>query len=194
MLAAAALVSAILVAGCGGGSSNPPVATVGGANTSGSKVAASGSSAANSGSAAPTQSQLVPDELKFAECMRSNGVPNFPDPSASGGFNLRAGSAADQAAQAKCEKFLPGDGLPGAGPTHPSAALLAHWLRVSQCMREHSVYDFPDPTASIPSIRAGLGEISDRDGVILVFPHTIDQQSPVFTRAAAACGFQLTNH
>jgi hypothetical protein len=61
-------------------------------------------------------------------------------------------------------------------------------------MREHSVYDFPDPTASIPSIRAGLGEISDRDGVILVFPHTIDQQSPVFTRAAAACGFQLTNH
>jgi hypothetical protein len=63
-------------------------------------------------------------------------------------------------------------------------------------MRRHGVSNFPDPRTSAPpqSSLAGGGVISDRDGVILVFPHTIDEQSPLFTRAAAACGFQLTNH
>ena len=32
------------------------------------------------------------------------------------------------------------------------------------------------------------------DGVILVFPGTIDEQSPAFTRAAAVCRFPLHNH
>jgi hypothetical protein len=31
-------------------------------------------------------------ELKFAECMRANGVPAFPDPSSDGGLSLNAGS------------------------------------------------------------------------------------------------------
>jgi hypothetical protein len=29
--------------------------------------------------------------------------------------------------------------------------------------------------------------------VILVLPASLDTESPLFTRAAAACGFQLTN-
>jgi hypothetical protein len=66
---------------------------------------------------------------------------------------------------------------------------------VAQCMRRHGISNFPDPSATFPSHPpAGGGVISDRDGVILVFPDTIDEQSPLFTRAAAACGFQLTNH
>jgi hypothetical protein len=36
--------------------------------------------------------------------------------------------------------------------------------------------------------------IADRDGVILLVPATLDMQSPLFLQAAAACGFQLTNH
>jgi hypothetical protein len=36
--------------------------------------------------------------------------------------------------------------------------------------------------------------VSDRDGVILAFPRGFDDQSSQFTRAAAACGFKLTNH
>jgi hypothetical protein len=36
--------------------------------------------------------------------------------------------------------------------------------------------------------------ISDIDGVMLVFPATLDTQSPAFTRAAAACQFPLHNH
>jgi len=103
------------------------------------------------------------------------------------------------AAQAKCDKLLPGGGFPAPGTnmhTHPSTELLRHWVKVAQCMRRHGVYDFPDPSSSIPSdpAAAGVGVISDRDGVILLFPRTLDEQSPQFTRAAAACGFRLTNH
>jgi hypothetical protein len=36
--------------------------------------------------------------------------------------------------------------------------------------------------------------ISDIEGVILVFPGTIDEQSPGFTHAAAVCAFPLHNH
>jgi hypothetical protein len=64
-------------------------------------------------------------------------------------------------------------------------------------MRQHGVDDFPDPRTSVPSNpfgSGGAGVISDIEGVILVFPSTIDQQSPVFTRAAAACAFPLHNH
>jgi hypothetical protein len=61
-------------------------------------------------------------------------------------------------------------------------------------MRRNGVPDFPDPTTTVPAPSAGIGEISDRDGVILVFPRSLDMQSPLFLRAAASCGFQLTNH
>ena len=63
-------------------------------------------------------------------------------------------------------------------------------------MRQHGVSDFPDPRTSAPPnpLGSGVGEISDIEGVILLFPSTIDQQSPVFTRAAAACAFPLHNH
>jgi hypothetical protein len=130
--------------------------------------------------------------------MRSDGVPDFPDPSASGGFQLSAGiglfSSEFKAAQAKCQRFLP-EGMPGDGlQTNPSAHALAQILKISHCMREHGITDFPDPRTSVPSDLADIGEVSDRDGVILVFPRTLDTQSPAFTQAAATCGFKLTNH
>ena len=63
-------------------------------------------------------------------------------------------------------------------------------------MRQHGVSDFPDPRTSVPPnpFGSGIGEISDIEGVILLFPSTINQQSPVFTRAAAVCAFPLHNH
>jgi hypothetical protein len=136
--------------------------------------------------------------------MRSNGVPNFPDPNAGGGFlfhgsaGMNPSSPAFKAAQANCHKLLPGGGPPGPGSmTNPSPQTLAKFLRIARCMRQHGVYDFPDPRTSVPSNpfgSGGGGVISDIEGVILVFPSTIDQQSPEFTRAAAACAFPLHNH
>jgi hypothetical protein len=188
LLAVATLVSGVLVAGCGGSSPRPTAATVGGATTLPSRTA---TGAASSGSTAAGAGRSGP--LAFANCMRSNGVPNFPDPNPGGGFNVGAGinplSPAFKAAQATCRKLLPGAGPPGPGSTtHPSPQTLAKLLKISRCMRRHGVPQFPDPTTSVPSNPAGIREITDFDGAILLFPSTINMQSPAYKQALTACG------
>jgi hypothetical protein len=182
----------LALAGCGG-SSDTGVAHLA------SKNGAAAASSEGGGSSQAGASSLEQAALAYAKCMRSNGVPNFPDPTAGGGFLFhgRAGlidSPSFKAAQAKCHKLLPPG--PGSGPP-PSAQTLAHFLKVAQCMRKNGVYDFPDPRTSVPRNpfgSGGAGVISDIEGVILVFPGTIDEQSPTFERAAAACAFPLHNH
>ncbi len=146
----------------------------------------------------PSAASTQEEALKFAECMRSNGITDFPDPSSGGGFvfHTSAGiiqSPEFQAAQKACQKYMPPG--PGSGPP-PSKQALAKMLKVSQCMRRHGISDFPDPMTSVPPhALAGIGGvISNIDGVILVFPGTVDEQSPQFTQAAAACEFPLHNH
>ncbi len=62
---------------------------------------------------APAETQQeISKTLKFTACMRSHGVPAFPDPSAGGGFSLagtdiNAGSPQFQAAQKACQKIAP---------------------------------------------------------------------------------------
>ncbi|MGO9898427.1 MAG: hypothetical protein ACLP0J_01765 [Solirubrobacteraceae bacterium] len=128
--------------------------------------------------------------LAFSECMRSHGVPNFPDPSSGGGIHLSSGmnpsSPAFKAAQASCYKLMPGGG-PGAA--HPSAQAESQTLKISECMRQHGVVGFPDPTLSMPSSPAGYSILEDRGGVVLAVPSTINPASPVFKQAATACGF-----
>ncbi len=188
----------LLASGCGG-SKSPSVANLGTTSSSAAGSANATGGTASSGSPS-SQTQLQKDLLKYAQCMRANGVPSFPDPSASGGFTLSGGknpsSPAFKAAQAKCQRLIPGGGPPAFGSTtHPSAQALAQMVKVAQCMRRHGISGFPDPTTSIPSgPHAGGGVIADRDGVILVLPSSLDMQSPLFLKAAAACGFQLTNH
>lgn len=169
---------------CGGGSAAPSIASVASSSTTTTVAPAAAMSSSEA---------LYDDELKYTHCMRTHGVPNFPDPSPGGGFTVSAGIDPSSPAFAACQKFLPGGGAPGSGQP-PTAQALAATLKVSQCMRRHGISDFPDPRTSIPSDRAEIGDIADRDGVILIFPPGFDEQSPEFTRAAAACGFQLTNH
>jgi hypothetical protein len=151
------LALALGLAACGGGTS-PGVARVGSSSTTTTAEAAG--SASTSG-------------LAYAKCMRSHGVPNFPDPNASGGFSFGPAinplSPAFRSAQAACGKLLSGPPSPGSA-THPSAAGLAHILTISRCMRRHGISDFPDPTTSMPSNMTDYEYISNRDGVILAFP------------------------
>jgi signal transduction histidine kinase len=81
---------------------------------------------------------------------------------------------------------------PGAR-THPSAQTMAHWQAVARCMRGRGISEFPDPTTSFPRNFGFLGQISDRDGALLEIPATIDEGSPMFIRAATACGFMDGN-
>lgn len=56
-------------------------------------------------------------ELKFAECMRSHGAPNYPDPAANGSFTLPSGANPEspqwQAADKACQSLMPNN--PGGG-------------------------------------------------------------------------------
>jgi hypothetical protein len=194
-VAALAIVTVLLLAGCGSGSSsNRGVAHLGA--SSGLDTAAH-DGAANTGSSSPEAAALA-----FSKCMRSSGVPNFPDPQPGGGFRFHRGAGVDpsspafKAAQKACAKLMPGGG-PGSGPP-PSAQAVARMLKIAQCMRRHGISDFPDPRTTVPPnprvALGGSGVISDIEGVILIFPGTIDQQSPAFTHAAAMCAFPLHNH
>ena len=123
--------------------------------------------------------------------MRSHGVPHFPDPSGSGihigpGSGIDPSSPAFKAARSVCVKLLPGG---GPGNQRPSAQQIEMTLQISECMRQHGVTGFPDPSFNTPSDRADYSIVMDLSGVILAVPNTIDPSSPVFVQAAKTCGF-----
>jgi hypothetical protein len=59
-------------------------------------------------------------------------------------------------------------------------------------MRQHGVPQFPDPKSSVPPgfepNPAEDREITNYKGAILLFPATIDPESPAYEQAAAVCG------
>jgi hypothetical protein len=179
---AATVVMAVLVAGCGGSS-----------GTTTTNRRPNDTAASTGGSQSKTQ--IHQNALNFAKCMRANGVPNFPDPSPGGGFQVGAGlnvaAPVATAAQAKCQKFTPGGGPLSPGPP-PSAQTMAQLRRIAVCMRQHGVPQFPDPKSSVPpGFRpnpAEYREITNYMGAILLYPARIDPQSPAYEQASAACG------
>jgi hypothetical protein len=194
--------AAIALAGCGG-SKAPAVANLGTTTSSGTTTTTTTSAAASGRGAPETPAQLESDALKYSQCMRSHGVPNFPDPSPGGGFifqagtGLNPGSPAVRRAQAKCKKYMGGSPLGPGTVTHPTAQWLAQMVKAAACMRRHGYPDFPDPRTSVPSNpfgNSGAGVISNIDGVIFIFPGSIDTTSPQFYRAADACSFPDHNH
>lgn len=97
------------------------------------------------------------EAVKFAECMRSNGVSEFPDPGASGSFtidgivngsSLDPNTAAFKQAISACKNLEPA-GFMGSkrSPQQMDAA-----LKFAQCIRANGVPDFPDPTPNGPLI------------------------------------------
>lgn len=231
LVAAAVLVSVVLLAGCGGGSSSPTVASVNGTTTSIASAARTATtttpasrttSRSRSGSATSSRSHnattstsratsgsasgdLQSQELAYAQCMRANGVPNFPDPNPGGGFDIQSGSGGIdlssplyKSADARCQKYMPNR---GAGPTfNPQEG--AQLLKIATCMRQHGIADFPDPERA-PTSDGGLprlgkpgtySRITNFQGWLLEFRATINMQSPAYTRAAVACGAAFLNH
>jgi hypothetical protein len=189
------VVTGLLAAGCGGSSPRTTAATVTtAASVTTAAVSSRSTTTATVASSSSGPSAGHPGLLGFAECMRANGVPTFPDPKPGRGalFAIPSGTSpaapAFRAAEAKCQKLL-GGGFPSPGAaTHPSAQTLAKLLRISICMRQHGISQFPDPTTTRPVNPTGVGVITDFDGAILLFPATINLQSPAYRQALAACG------
>jgi hypothetical protein len=131
----ATAVLALLVAACGG--------------SKGGHVAQIGSTATQSTSNPPAASS---NALAFSRCIRSRGVPNFPDPIGSGGIpketprQLGVSDARYRAAQSACAHLLPNSG--GAHGLSPDQVQqLANGMRsFARCMRSHGVPSWPDPS------------------------------------------------
>lgn len=153
------IAACVLAAGCGGSSSNRK----------------------------PTSSSVAAQGLAFSECVRTHGVPSFPDPGAPvstsessiGGIAIPASidtqSPVFQTAFSSCRPLLSDifsrQGKPGISATQ-KASMIAH----AECLRTHGVPAYRDPT--FPP--GGGIETFDGPGV--------DPQSPAYQQAEADCG------
>jgi hypothetical protein len=153
----------LLTAACGG-SPGSHVAQLGSTTTRSSSSSDSPASAQENG------------ELAFAGCMRSHGVPNYPDPTRSGLVKeslqqLGVSGSRFQAASSDCNHLLPSGGN-GRSPAQVQQ-VRAQSLQFAQCVRSHDLPNFPDPGSD--------GRIPDPATV------GINQGSPKFEAANQAC-------
>jgi hypothetical protein len=171
-VAAALLGLAVTGAACSSDPASPGVAGSGSTPTT-------AASTANQGAPTMTPAQRAA-ALAYSQCMRSHGVPNFPDPNSQGAIQIQGGSGsgfdpnsaafknADKACQSKQPK--------------PTAAQQAqaqqHALAVSRCMRAHGIKDYPDPTFSGGKVSMQIqgGQGSD-----------LNPSNPLFQAAQKAC-------
>jgi hypothetical protein len=157
-------------------------------------LAACGSSSSNNSGATGTEaaaSTKYNKSLEFAQCMRSHGVPNFPDPKSNGSGGMMIQSTpghtsvngvsvngpAFQSAMQACRSKLPNGGQ----PQRLSPERRQQMLQFSQCMRAHGITGFPDPTFG-----SGGGAQLRIDKTTGINPN-----SPAFQAAQKACGAPL---
>ena len=134
-------------------------------------VAACGSSAKPKSDASSSYSQ----DVRYADCMRSHGVANFPDPAPGGGFPLRTSnvnlaSPAFGSAQKACAKLQPG----GSTPPRITGEQPYQMAAKARCIREHGFPDFPDP-----AFASGGGG--------MVAPADWNPEAPASIKARKAC-------
>ena len=147
---AAATAVSLLAAGCGG-NSTPSAALTG-------------------------QTELV----AYTHCMRTHGLPGFPDPDTSGTIlksEIRplVASPAFRPAQTACQHFMPNGGLGAEGPARATRPPLADELSFANCMRSRGVSRFPDPNAQ--------GQLT----IEMVQGQGIDIHSPAVLQVVQAC-------
>ncbi len=150
MVVGALVGTAWLVAACGHPTPGRSVAHIGSTVPTTTKVPAAGA-----GPFGANLQQMYQETLADAGCMRTHGLPSFPDPvlvdnSHEKGITMpgsvNQNSSAYKAANHACEHLLPNGGQ---GPSSAQmAAALARLLKAAQCMRAHVVPNFPGPTES----------------------------------------------
>jgi hypothetical protein len=123
------------VTGCGSGSSSPGVANVSTTSTT---------------SVTTTRPSLV----AYAHCMRTRGVPGFPDPDSTGEIPKAQVVAARtrnptkfNSASAACAHLLPNSSLGTPETEQQKRTQLADELSFARCMRRHGIEKFPDPAS-----------------------------------------------
>jgi hypothetical protein len=156
------------VTGCAKASGGNGVASAGGTPT-----ASASSGTAGDGKRDPAKDQE--NMLKYAQCMRDNGV-DMPDPQMDGGaVSMMIPEGTDktkvEAANAKCKQFMPN----GGEPMKADPQMQERMRKFAQCMRENGVPEFPDPSED-----GGIRIDGSKGG-------GLDPNSEAFKKAEAAC-------
>ncbi len=159
LLPAVAVAAATALAACGG--SNPP----------------SGSAGSHASGAGP-----VAQAYRHSACMRSHGVPNFPDPQVhDGGRTISievnpsiTGAPAFKTAQQACARYLPEGGANVQSASDQRAHTDA-MLAFARRLRTHGFANFPDPTAQ--------GDLN----LPMITAAGINLHQPALLRAGFAC-------
>jgi hypothetical protein len=144
LIAAASL--ALLAAACSG---SPTPVTAGGTSSPGSTGTAAGATQTSSA-------------VTYSHCMRSHGVPDYPDPGSNGALpktsaqSLGVSDSRFQAAQSACQPELPAAASfqqqaqqclqAGDCPQALVQQMLTADRAFARCLRSHGVPDWPDPT------------------------------------------------
>lgn len=144
-------------------------------------IAACGGGGKESAASGSTSAAKSPSAQAYSACMRSHGVPNFPDPDANGNFaltitpgsGLDPNSATYKAADKACASLRPA-GIANGGGNGGNSQL----LKFSKCMRANGVPDFPDPQAN---------------GGLIMGQGNVDPNSPQFKAAMQKCQSLLPN-
>jgi hypothetical protein len=178
VLALSVAAVAMLAAGCGG-SASPSVASLGtsGAGTSTSSEGGSAAGPSTSGSSGgPNLALKIGNGRQFSACMRSHGVPNFPDPDSQGRFSsvhIDVSKQTSAAADEACKHLL----SRGRGTATPQQQQqkFTFALKVAGCLRAHGFPNFPDPIVS------GQGASENLSAA------RIDANSPQFQAAQTTC-------
>ena len=123
----------------------------------------------------PAAGDPVEAGRRYAQCMRNNGVPDFPDPGPDGRFRGIGHEKEDnptfKAAMETCRALAPG----GDHRDTKDPAYIEQMRRFSQCMRDNGLPDFPDP---------------DADGQLRGIGHE-KQDNPTFNAAMETCRDKL---
>jgi hypothetical protein len=172
-LAALAVIAmiAVISAGCGG-TSTGGAASAGVTNTTPSTATASSTLTARD------------KAVKFTECMRANGVSDFPDPNASGefpNFGVSVSGAQWLSALRACKALQP----PGSLSAKLTPKQFSTAIKFAQCMRAKGVPDFPDPVNGQPLIDTNKIPSSNRPGGMTILNATAHKCSALLRAAMA---------
>jgi hypothetical protein len=117
---------------------------------------------AGSGSSPKTAASATQSAVRYSACMRSHGVPDYPDPGSNATLPktsaqlLGVSSSQFSAAQGACQHLLPTGGSlqqqehqcmqSSDCPPTLVQQMMTGDMKLARCMRAHGVPNFPDPT------------------------------------------------
>ena len=141
-------------------------------------TAACGDGSASAAGSSGTGQVHVQQALAFAHCMRSHGVPDFPDPDSSGGIVIKKtllepAYNAPRSARTACAHLLPKYGLALLTPAQQEQHQRQQ-LAMAACMRRHGFPQFPDNWSG------NVGQLTAAG---------IDPSSPQLNAELTKCGY-----